>query len=82
MNVLEGAGLCVPRDVSVVGIDDIYFAHLTRPALTTIQIPRERLGRLGFEVLDKTLRSKRKQGALYTCETALVVRDSTGPAKL
>jgi LacI family transcriptional regulator len=79
MNALEGAGLRVPRDVSVVGFDDIYFAHLTRPALTTIQIPREGLGRLSFEILDKTLRSKRKQGAIYTCETTLVVRDSTGP---
>jgi len=81
MNVLEGAGLCVPRDVSVVGFDDIYFAHLARPALTTIRIPREGLGRLSFEVLDKTLRAKHKQGALYTCETALIVRDSTGPVK-
>jgi len=31
--------------------------------------------------LDKTLRAKHKQGALYTCETALIVRDSTGPVK-
>jgi len=81
MNALEGAHLRVPQDVSVVGFDDIYFAHLARPALTTIRIPREGLGWLSFEVLDKTLRSKQKKGALYTCETALVVRESTGPVK-
>jgi DNA-binding LacI/PurR family transcriptional regulator len=81
MNALEGAGLRVPRDVSVVGFDDIYSAHLTRPPLTTVRIPREGLGKLSFEILDKTLRSKRKRGAIYTCETSLVVRGSTGPAE-
>ena len=81
MNALEKCGSAVPGNISVVGFDDIYFARVTRPALTTIRIPRERLGRLSFEVLDKTLRSERQQGADYTCETALVVRDSTGPAK-
>jgi len=81
MNALEGAGLRVPRDVSVVGFDDIYSAHLTRPALTTVRIPREGLGRLSFEILDKTLRSKRKRGAVYTCETSLVVRGSSGPVE-
>jgi len=81
MSALEGAGLRVPEDVSVVGFDDIYFAHLARPALTTIRLSREGLGRLAFEALDKTLRSKRRRGALYTGETELVVRDSTGPVK-
>jgi LacI family transcriptional regulator len=82
MNALEGAGLRVPRDVSVVGFDDIYSAHLTRPALTTVRIPREGLGKLSFEILDKTLRSKRKRGAIYTCGTSLVVRGSSGPVEL
>lgn len=78
LSALEGAGVRVPQDVSVVGFDDIYFAHLARPALTTIRLSREGLGRLAFEALDKTLRSRRRLGAIYTCETELVVRNSTG----
>jgi LacI family transcriptional regulator len=81
MGAFESAGVCVPKDVSVIGFDDVYFAHLARPALTTIRLSREELGRLAFEALDKTLRSKGKLGALYTCETELVVRLSTGPAE-
>jgi len=81
MTAVESAGLSVPEDVSVVGFDDIYFARLARPALTTIRLSREDLGRLAFKALDKTLRSRRKAGALYTCETELVVRRSTGPVK-
>ena len=79
MSAFESAGVGVPKDVSVVGFDDVYFAHLARPALTTIRLSREELGRLAFEALDATLHAKRKLGALYTCETELVVRRSTGP---
>lgn len=36
---LREAGLEVPRDVSVVGIDGIYLAGLANPGLTTVQLP-------------------------------------------
>ena len=81
MDALESARVSVAKDVSVVGFDDIYFAHLARPALTTIRLSRGELGRLAFEALDRTLHSRKKVGVLYTCETELVVRRSTGPVK-
>ena len=81
MNALEEAGVRVPEDVSIIGIDDISFAFLARPPLTTIHVPREQLGRQAFHALDKMLSLKRKQGAEYTLETELVVRSSTGPAR-
>jgi len=81
MNALEEAGVQVPEDVSVVGIDDISFAFLARPPLTTISVPREQLGILAFQALDKMLRLKRRKGADYYLETELVVRRSTAPAR-
>lgn len=36
---LREAGLSVPQDVSVVGIDGIYLAGLCNPGLTTVQLP-------------------------------------------
>jgi LacI family transcriptional regulator len=81
MSALEQAGVDVPDDVSVIGIDDISFAFLARPPLTTINVPRERLGRVAFEALDKMLRLKRRGGAEYYLETSLVVRKSTAPAR-
>jgi LacI family repressor for deo operon, udp, cdd, tsx, nupC, and nupG len=81
MNALEEAGVQIPEDVSVVGIDDISFAFLARPPLTTISVPRERLGMVAFEALDKMLKLKRRKGADYYLETKLVVRKSTAPAR-
>lgn len=79
MSALEEAGVRVPEDVSVVGIDDIPFAFLTRPSLTTIAVPREQLGIAAFHALDKMLKLKRKKGAEYILETNLVIRSSTAP---
>jgi DNA-binding LacI/PurR family transcriptional regulator len=78
MSALEKAGVKIPEDVSVIGIDDISFACLARPPLTTIHVPRERLGTIAFEALDKMLKLKRRRGADYYLETELVVRRSTG----
>ncbi len=81
MSALEDAGISVPEDVSIVGIDDISFAFLARPPLTTISVPRERLGMLAFEALEKMLRLKRRKGADYYLETELIVRKSTAPPR-
>jgi DNA-binding LacI/PurR family transcriptional regulator len=81
MKTLEEEGVRVPEDVSVVGIDDISFAFLARPPLTTISVPRERLGVIAFEALEKVLKLKRRKGEDYYLGTELVVRKSTGAAR-
>ena len=80
MSALEEAGVRVPDDVSIVGIDNIAFATLARPPLTTINVPREKLGQTAFQALEKMMRLKRHNGAEYTLDTELVVRRSTAPA--
>ena len=82
MMALEAAGIDVPRDMSIVGIDDISFAFLARPPLTTISVPREQLGEISFQALDKMLKLKRQRGAEYMLETKLVIRKSTARARI
>lgn len=41
----------VPRDLSVVGWDDVPYAGLMRPALTTVRVPRYELGRAAARTL-------------------------------
>lgn len=78
----ESAGLNVPRDISVVGFDDIDFAVLTRPALTTISLPRNELGRRAVEMLIRILENPEEQGTEIRIPTNLVIRQSTAPAPI
>lgn len=81
MSALEEAGVNIPGDISIVGIDNISFATLARPPLTTINVPREQLGVTAFHALEKMLQLKRHKGAEYTLETDLVIRKSTAPVR-
>ncbi|MDR3476302.1 MAG: LacI family DNA-binding transcriptional regulator [Devosia sp.] len=51
IQALRDAGLGAPRDMSIVGFDDMPFAELMDPALTTIRQPVAAMGRLGFQAL-------------------------------
>jgi DNA-binding LacI/PurR family transcriptional regulator len=81
MSALEESGVRVPEDVSVIGIDDIFFSFLARPPLTTISVPREQLGVKAFEALEQMLKLKRRKGMTYALKTDLVVRKSTAPVR-
>ncbi|MEO3755821.1 LacI family DNA-binding transcriptional regulator [Streptomyces sp. B6B3] len=45
LRALRGAGRVVPRDVAVVGFDDLDIARIAEPSLTTVHQPIEALGR-------------------------------------
>ena len=81
MSALEEAGVKIPEDISIVGIDNISFATLARPPLTTINVPREQLGTTAFHALERIIQLKRHKGTEYTLKTELVVRKSTAPAR-
>jgi LacI family repressor for deo operon, udp, cdd, tsx, nupC, and nupG len=51
IRTVRDAGLRTPEDVSVVGFDDIDYASVIDPPLTTMRQPREELGRLAAEDL-------------------------------
>jgi LacI family transcriptional regulator len=80
LKALAEAGVRVPEEVSVVGFDDIDFASLANPPLTTVMYSRAQLGELAFKALMKMLRSKHRKGAEYLVETELVIRRSTSEA--
>ena len=44
-------GLRIPRDLSVIGFDDMDFARVLDPALTTVALDAELLGATAFELL-------------------------------
>jgi len=70
-------GLAVPSDLSIVGFDDIAFAEVTWPPLTTVAVPRRRIGEVAFQALSEMMRDE--QGKEFPLETHLIIRESTGP---
>jgi LacI family transcriptional regulator len=82
MQEFRECGIEVPRDVSVVGFDDIAFAGLAAPPLTTVNLPREELGRRAVEALIASVEHSEQQGTDIHIATRLVVRASTGRAPM
>jgi LacI family transcriptional regulator len=80
MQECRAAGLRIPRDISVIGLDDIALAALTEPPLTTVSLPRQTLGRTAVEVLLATIAHPKQLGVEIKIATSLVLRESTGPA--
>jgi LacI family transcriptional regulator len=74
---LRARGLRVPEDVSVTGFDNVTLAQFAVPALTTVHIPREQIGRT---ICDCLMRDDGPRDREFVVEPELVVRDSTGPA--
>jgi len=76
---LRDMGLVVPRDVSVVGCDNISLSEFACPALTTIDVPRERIGHLISRGLMPDDEASPLWGRETLIEPELIIRDSTGP---
>ena len=51
MHAARAHGLKIPRDVSVAGFDDVFFAQYLDPPLTTVRQPMREMGRRAMETL-------------------------------
>jgi len=82
LGVISGAralGVRVPGDLSVVGTDDIPFAAVAEPALTSISVPMARAAELSLELIGRAAAGDRPTPRTLRLPTHVVVRASTGP---
>lgn len=77
IDLVRTRGLHVPRDVSVVGFDDIESARYVRPALTTVHVPWDGMAVWAARLLVDALADRRTQKAVVQMSTEFMVRDST-----
>lgn len=70
-------GVLVPRDVAVVGFDDVLVARYASVPLTTVHQPVDRIGRWAVDVINSRL-THQDIGNRITLKPTLVVRESCG----
>lgn len=76
IKTLQQAGMRVPQDMSVIGIDDQHFCTYLNPALTTVRLPVLEAGRRAVEVVLDRIAGERDAPKHVTLPCSLVVRES------
>lgn len=76
INACYQENICIPKDISLIGFDDILFAQYTTPALTTIRRPITLISKTGTEKLIELIQHKGQQIEPILIETSLIVRDT------
>ena len=61
MRKSHDAGISIPRDISVIGFDDIRLAQFVLPPLTSVQMSQPELARLAFNALLPKSSGKRRR---------------------
>jgi LacI family transcriptional regulator len=80
IRALKDAGLEVPKDVSVIGFDDIHETSFSIPRLTTIRQPLIEMGILAAERLLQVIRAAPSTNDDILISPELIVRESTSKA--
>jgi DNA-binding LacI/PurR family transcriptional regulator len=80
MRAMSEAGREVPRDVSIIGFDDVPFERYLTPPLTTVRQDFEGLGQRSVHLLMDAIRGVDDSRVQAAITTELVVRGSTAPA--
>ena len=75
------SGIRFPKDISIIGVDNILMSDYTCPSLTTISPPLWEIGLQSVEMLLDRISGKTKGGPMEkTLPSKLILRESTDPA--
>ena len=81
LQAFNAVGVLVPRDISVISINNQTISQLTSPPLSTFSIDQNELARVATLALGDAISGKRTIRQHAYLSTSLVVRDSFVPAK-
>ena len=78
---IEGAGMSIPEDISLVAFDDFYLASHMSPKLTTVAQSIWELGKRGVEKAIGLARGEIRTPVNIVLDTKLIARESSGRVK-
>ena len=76
LHAIQVRGLAVPRDIAVVGFDDVPLARYANPPLTTVRMPTVEMGRRAGELLFDQIKGRPLE-PVELLATELIVRASS-----
>jgi LacI family transcriptional regulator len=78
LQAAHAAHVRVPKDLSIIGFDDLPIAGMVHPPLSTIRLPRNEVAARAFACLQRTLQGKAIEPA-EPVQPHLIIRSSTAP---
>jgi len=73
---LRQEGLRIPRDISVIGYDDIPLTSFFDPPLTTVRQPMDQFGQIGTEMLVLAIKNPKLSPQIIRLEPELIIRET------
>jgi GntR family transcriptional regulator of arabinose operon len=80
MRTLDALGCPVPQKIRVAGFDDVRYAELLRPSLTTIHQPCTDIGTIAMQVMLERVKNPTFPPRDILVQPTLIVRQSCGAA--
>jgi LacI family transcriptional regulator len=78
LKAAEEMGMRCPEDFGLVSFDDYPWLGIFRPRLTTVELPKHKLGSEAAELLIKRISGDRSKPVLRKLQTELRIRESCG----
>lgn len=76
---LKNNDIYTPKDISVISIDNMMFADLIDPPLTTIDLDPDLKGKLAFQYLLKIIDEETIENNFIELDNRLIIRDTVRP---
>ena len=68
--------LNIPKDLSIVGYDNLKVTEILHPSLTTINTPRKMIGTESVKMILERIENKSKENKIVNLEPEIVIRNS------
>lgn len=77
LQYLKDKGVKVPRDISIIGFDDIQMDIMVDPPITTIQVPKVDMGSEAMRLISEILSNKMSKTRKILMPISIIERQST-----
>lgn len=77
LRALKESGFRVPKDIEVMGFDDLDYSRYLYLSLSSVRIPKQQLGRAAFEDLREHMQGMEVPYRKRTLESRIMLRETT-----